>query len=188
MITVHCHLYSPLDDICQSAITKLLTSGVEVLLSRRNRCVRRVLTRFTHLPLLVHTSRADIPVTTIWSDWPCQESGTGKSPTGRPEEDGDSRFLKPVPFTEGTAMMKESYRVDGESSVPSDGTSHQVSIAELPFEVPVMLVVIPDAKAVKFVLANVKNTSDFQLMPGDVHWAENQATMSTANNSAGPQS
>ncbi|KAI0064999.1 hypothetical protein BV25DRAFT_1914144 [Artomyces pyxidatus] len=88
--------------------------------------------------------------------------------------DSPEAIVAPLPLIEATSVVKESplsvyYSVDGKSSVPSDGLSHQVSIATLPFEADVMHVVVPKAKAITYLLANVKNASDFRLMPGPVN-------------------
>lgn len=61
----------------------------------------------------------------------------------------------PSAFEPATSIAKESplfisYKIDGESSVPSDGEAHKVSIAEMPFEVTISHVVVPKIKAVVY--------------------------------------
>ncbi|VDB88403.1 unnamed protein product [Peniophora sp. CBMAI 1063] len=77
-------------------------------------------------------------------------------------------------FEPSTSIARESplfisYKIDGESSIPSDGEDHTVSIAELPFEASITHVVVPRIKAVVYLEAKVKNTSDYRLMPGPVN-------------------
>ncbi|KAI0264599.1 hypothetical protein BC834DRAFT_970557 [Gloeopeniophorella convolvens] len=86
-----------------------------------------------------------------------------------------SRSVDPAsPFTVPTSVVKESplalsYHVDGASSVPSDGVPHKVSVAELPFEAKIVHVTVPKAKAVAYLQASVKNTSEYRLLPGPVN-------------------
>ncbi|THH11349.1 hypothetical protein EW146_g8074 [Bondarzewia mesenterica] len=87
----------------------------------------------------------------------------------------------PPAFTEPTTVVKESplsvsYLVEGESSIPSDGLAHKVSVAELKFEAQVAHVAVPHEKAVAYLQigrtfsqAAVKNTSDYRLLPGSVN-------------------
>ena len=96
----------------------------------------------------------------------------------------------PSQFEPATSIAKESplfvsYKIEGESSIPSDGDIHKVSIAELPFEASISHVVVPKIKAVVYLevryihnhhledadafQAKVKNTSDYRLMPGPVN-------------------
>ena len=61
----------------------------------------------------------------------------------------------PSSFEPTTSIAKESplfiaYKIDGDSSIPSDGEDHKVSIAELPFETVVSHVVVPKVKAVVY--------------------------------------
>jgi len=61
-----------------------------------------------------------------------------------------------------------SYTVEGASTIPSDGESHKVSVAVLPFEADVTWVTIPKQLAVVYMQSAVKNTSDYRLLPGAV--------------------
>ncbi|THH08575.1 hypothetical protein EW146_g8944 [Bondarzewia mesenterica] len=79
-----------------------------------------------------------------------------------------------VSFSEPKTVVMESplsvsYRVEGESSIPSDGEVHKVSVAELQFEAQVMHVAVPRVKAVAYLQAEVKNTSEYRLLPGIVN-------------------
>ncbi|KAI0045247.1 hypothetical protein FA95DRAFT_1589849 [Auriscalpium vulgare] len=89
--------------------------------------------------------------------------------------DADSQAVVPAPFAEpAAAIVKESplsvsYAVEGESTVPSDGVPHQVSVANLTFKSTVVHVAVPKAQAVAYVQAKVKNTSDYRLLAGPVN-------------------
>ncbi|VDC07398.1 unnamed protein product [Peniophora sp. CBMAI 1063] len=77
-------------------------------------------------------------------------------------------------FESATSIARESplfvsYTIDGKSSIPSDGEAHKVSVAEIPFEARVSHVVVPKVKAIVYLEAKVKNTSDYRLMPGPVN-------------------
>jgi uncharacterized protein (TIGR02231 family) len=65
--------------------------------------------------------------------------------------------------------LAQTYRVEGASSVPNDGVSHQVSVAVLPFEAKILHVTVPKARPVAYLEASVKNTSDYRLLPGPVN-------------------
>ena len=81
---------------------------------------------------------------------------------------------EPTPIGEPTSVVHESplaltYHVESASSVPSDGVSHQVSVAVLPFEAKILHVTVPKARPVTYLEASVKNTSDYRLLPGPVN-------------------
>ena len=65
--------------------------------------------------------------------------------------------------------LASTYRVEGASGVPSDGVSHQVCIAVLPFEAKIQHVTVPKERQEAYLEATVKNTSDYRLLPGTVH-------------------
>jgi hypothetical protein len=73
----------------------------------------------------------------------------------QPEDDGISAFEEitgPGPFSEPTTVVTESplsvsYAVEGESTIPSDGVAHQVSVAVLSFESKVTHVCCPKIEA-----------------------------------------
>ncbi|KIM77452.1 hypothetical protein PILCRDRAFT_12084 [Piloderma croceum F 1598] len=94
----------------------------------------------------------------------------------QPEDDTLSSFeeiTSPGPFSEPTTIVTESplsatYAVEGESTIPSDGVAHQVSIAVLSFESKVTHVCCPKIEARVYLQCEVKNTSEFRLLPGPV--------------------
>jgi hypothetical protein len=49
-----------------------------------------------------------------------------------------------------TSPLSVSYRVEGDSNIPSDGVAHKVSIAELQFEAQVMHITVPRVKALAY--------------------------------------
>ncbi|KAF9459033.1 hypothetical protein BDZ94DRAFT_1269216 [Collybia nuda] len=80
----------------------------------------------------------------------------------------------PGPITEPMTVVTEtpiaiSYSVHGNSTIPSDGIEHQVSIAVLPFEAKISYVAIPRIEPLVYLQCQVKNTSDYRLLPGPVN-------------------
>ncbi|KAF7375624.1 hypothetical protein MSAN_00451300 [Mycena sanguinolenta] len=61
-----------------------------------------------------------------------------------------------------------SYAVEGATTVPSDGTVHQVSIAVLPFEAKISHICSPRVDPRVYLQCHVKNTSEYRLLPGPV--------------------
>ncbi|KZV76705.1 hypothetical protein PENSPDRAFT_646156 [Peniophora sp. CONT] len=102
-------------------------------------------------------------------------AATGSGPHTENEEEDEAELVDPPPaFEPVTSIAKESplfisYKIDGESSIPSDGEDHKVSIADLPFQATISHVVVPKVKAVVYLEAKVKNASDYRLMPGPVN-------------------
>ncbi|KDQ59010.1 hypothetical protein JAAARDRAFT_128083 [Jaapia argillacea MUCL 33604] len=92
------------------------------------------------------------------------------------DEDLVSEFAElagPGALTEPTTIVNVSplsisYRVEGKASIPSDGEAHQVSVAVLPFDAKVTHVTIPRVSAIAYLQCEVKNTSDYRLLPGPV--------------------
>ncbi|KDQ59014.1 hypothetical protein JAAARDRAFT_127570 [Jaapia argillacea MUCL 33604] len=92
------------------------------------------------------------------------------------DEDLISEFAElagPGALTEPTTIVNVSplaisYRVEGKASIPSDGEAHQVSVAILPFDAKVTHVTVPRVSAVAYLQCEVKNTSDYRLLPGPV--------------------
>ncbi|KAA1476569.1 hypothetical protein DENSPDRAFT_843554 [Dentipellis sp. KUC8613] len=79
----------------------------------------------------------------------------------------------PPAFGEPKSTVSEtplfvSYRIEGDVTIPSDGKTHKVAVAELAFEVDVIRIAVPKAQAAVFLQAKVKNTSDYRLLPGPV--------------------
>ncbi|KAI0319141.1 hypothetical protein OF83DRAFT_1163099 [Amylostereum chailletii] len=86
----------------------------------------------------------------------------------------DQTSEHPPVLTEVSSVVNQtplslSYQVEGKSSIPSDGVAHQVSVARLPFEATVVYIVVPTVKPIAYLQANVKNSSDYFLMPGSVN-------------------
>ncbi|KZV72708.1 hypothetical protein PENSPDRAFT_603927 [Peniophora sp. CONT] len=111
-----------------------------------------------------------IPVPFIASEASSSEASWAASDV----EDEVELVVPPSSFKPTTSIAKESplfisYKIDGESSIPSDGEDHKVSIAEPSFQATVSHVVVPKVKAVVYLEAKVKNTSDYRLMPGPVN-------------------
>ena len=66
----------------------------------------------------------------------------------------------PPAFTEprtiaNASPLSMSYRVEGKSSIPSDGVAHNVSIAQLQFEAEVAHIAVPRVKAVVYLQARI---------------------------------
>ncbi|KAI0065022.1 hypothetical protein BV25DRAFT_1799628 [Artomyces pyxidatus] len=107
-------------------------------------------------------------------DRPVWGNGASGPANDGDEWDGSAQEFVPAAISEPpAAIVKETplavaFSVEGESSVPSDGVAHQVSVAKLPFEANIVRVAVPKAKAVAYLQAKVKNTSEFRLMPGTV--------------------
>ncbi|KAF9459031.1 hypothetical protein BDZ94DRAFT_1239542 [Collybia nuda] len=80
---------------------------------------------------------------------------------------------QPTPVTEPATVVAEtpisiSYSVHGESTIPSDGIEHQVSMAVLLFEAKISYVTIPRIEPLVYLKCQVKNTSEYRLLPGPV--------------------
>jgi len=81
---------------------------------------------------------------------------------------------EPTPIAEPTAVVHESplaltYHIEGASRVPSDGVSHQLAVAVLPFAATLQHIAVPKAQPVAYLHATVRNTSDYRLLAGPVH-------------------
>ncbi|PBK67849.1 hypothetical protein ARMSODRAFT_937831 [Armillaria solidipes] len=61
-----------------------------------------------------------------------------------------------------------SYSVEGKSTIPSDGIEHQVAVAVLPFQSSTSYVTVPRIDPRLFLQCQVKNTSEYRLLPGPV--------------------
>ncbi|EIN04009.1 hypothetical protein PUNSTDRAFT_108850 [Punctularia strigosozonata HHB-11173 SS5] len=109
---------------------------------------------------------------------PFGQAAQASRPADAFDQDEDESVLVDVPnvsaLKEPTTVVSESplsltYSVDGKSSVPSDGLGHQVSVASLPFECTTTYVSVPRAASVAYLQCSVRNTSDYQLLPGPVN-------------------
>ncbi|TFK61460.1 hypothetical protein BDN72DRAFT_965157 [Pluteus cervinus] len=103
---------------------------------------------------------------------------TSSSSVGGEEAADDDSFsvfedLSLPSLTEPTTVVTEtpmaiSYSVHGKSTIPSDEKDHQVSIAVLPFEAQISYVTIPRIEPCVYLQCEVKNTSEYRLLPGPV--------------------
>ncbi|KAF7335446.1 hypothetical protein MVEN_02197900 [Mycena venus] len=71
-----------------------------------------------------------------------------------------------------------SYAVEGATTVPSDGTVHQVSVAVLPFEAKISHICTPRVDPRVYLQCHVKNTSEYRLLPGPVSVVLNDSFVS----------
>ncbi|KDR78599.1 hypothetical protein GALMADRAFT_244048 [Galerina marginata CBS 339.88] len=94
-----------------------------------------------------------------------------------PEDDDDLGGFEavdgPANITEPTTVVSEtpiavSFSVHGESTIPSDGVDHQVSVAVLPFEAKISYICIPRIDPRVFLQCEVKNSSEYRLLSGPV--------------------
>ncbi|KAF9554745.1 hypothetical protein CPC08DRAFT_671813, partial [Agrocybe pediades] len=61
-----------------------------------------------------------------------------------------------------------SFTVPGESSIPSDGIEHQVTVSVLSFSANISYVTVPRLDPRMFLQCEVHNTSEYRLLPGPV--------------------
>ncbi|PPQ84015.1 hypothetical protein CVT25_000561 [Psilocybe cyanescens] len=97
----------------------------------------------------------------------------GYSPVSDNGEDEYEEVGGPGAIAEPTTVVSEtpvaiSFSVHGESTIPSDGVEHQVSVAVLPFEATISYICIPRIDPRVFLQCIVKNTSEYRLLPGPV--------------------
>lgn len=67
---------------------------------------------------------------------------------------------EPLPVYEGVAFVTHSplsvtYTVDDKPTIPSDGKSHKVSVAQLPFEAEIMHVTVPRVEPLVYLQVNL---------------------------------
>ncbi|KAF8963135.1 hypothetical protein BDZ97DRAFT_1821922 [Flammula alnicola] len=77
----------------------------------------------------------------------------------------------PGEITEPTTIVKEtplsmSFAVCGQSTIPSDGLNHRVTLAVLPFQAKVSYISIPRDDPSIFLQCEVKNSSEYRLLAG----------------------
>ncbi|KAI0687754.1 hypothetical protein C8T65DRAFT_619921 [Cerioporus squamosus] len=72
------------------------------------------------------------------------------------------------PTTVAHRPLSLSYHVDGIVALPSDGVAHKVSIAMLDFTVDLKYVSVPRKNTSAFIEGTIKNTSEYELLPGPV--------------------
>ncbi|TFK16660.1 hypothetical protein FA15DRAFT_676612 [Coprinopsis marcescibilis] len=90
----------------------------------------------------------------------------------------------PVTIAEPTTIVNETpvavtFSVHGESTIPSDGIDHQVSVAILPFESVISYITIPKIDPRVYLQCRVKNSSDYRLLPGSVRVIFDDSFVST---------
>jgi hypothetical protein len=66
------------------------------------------------------------------------------------------------------SALAVTYSVDGQSTIPSDGIAHMVSISLLEFDCQIKHVAVPRVETMVYLQCEVKNTSEFRLLPGRV--------------------
>ncbi|KAI0695488.1 hypothetical protein C8T65DRAFT_44921 [Cerioporus squamosus] len=72
------------------------------------------------------------------------------------------------PATVDRSPLSLSYHVEGLVSLPSDGVAHKVSIAMLDFTADLRYVCVPRKNTSAFIEGMIKNTSEYELLPGPV--------------------
>ncbi|KAF8903747.1 hypothetical protein CPB84DRAFT_1677822 [Gymnopilus junonius] len=83
------------------------------------------------------------------------------------QADRPSPILKPTPLVSERPVAL-SFSAQGDSTIPSDGIEHQVSIAVLPFNAKVSYITIPRIDSRVFLQCEIMNTSKYQLLAGPV--------------------
>ncbi|KAF7773153.1 hypothetical protein Agabi119p4_5320 [Agaricus bisporus var. burnettii] len=78
------------------------------------------------------------------------------------------RKILPIPKVTQTPMTL-TYTVRGNSDIPSDGKEHVVTIVTLDFEADVEYISVPRLDPRVFLQCQVKNTSEYRLLPGPVN-------------------
>ncbi|EKM77956.1 hypothetical protein AGABI1DRAFT_107741, partial [Agaricus bisporus var. burnettii JB137-S8] len=78
------------------------------------------------------------------------------------------RKILPIPTVTQTPMTL-TYTVRGNSDIPSDGKEHVVTIVTLDFEADVEYISVPRLDPRVFLQCQVKNTSEYRLLPGPVN-------------------
>ncbi|TFL07849.1 hypothetical protein BDV98DRAFT_521053 [Pterulicium gracile] len=98
-----------------------------------------------------------------------------EAPIESDEEDEDMGFCfmdDEVPAPTKTVVkdsaLSVSYSVQGRATIPSDGIAHMVSLAELEFESNVKHIAVPRVESIVYLQCEVKNTSEYRLLPGSV--------------------
>ncbi|KAI9056767.1 hypothetical protein FKP32DRAFT_1747571 [Trametes sanguinea] len=62
-----------------------------------------------------------------------------------------------------------AYRVEGTVSIPSDGEEHRLAVALLNFETNLSYTCVPRKSSAVYIVSKVKNTSEYDLLPGTVN-------------------
>ncbi|KAF4613545.1 hypothetical protein D9613_008120 [Agrocybe pediades] len=103
------------------------------------------------------------------------------------EDDYDTLEIEqPSSITENKTIVSEtpiavSFSVHGESTIPSDGVEHQVSVAELPFAAKISYITVPRVDPRVFLQCEVTNSSEYRLLPGPVTVIFDDSYVSTSS-------
>ncbi|KAG6849296.1 hypothetical protein H0H93_009651 [Arthromyces matolae] len=100
-------------------------------------------------------------------------SSFGQTALVNEEEENFEEVSAPEAISEPTTFVNEtpvaiSFSISGESTIPSDGIDHQVSVAILPFEAKISYVAIPRIEPRVYLHCDVKNGSEYRLLAGPV--------------------
>ncbi|RDX54090.1 hypothetical protein OH76DRAFT_1415579 [Lentinus brumalis] len=90
------------------------------------------------------------------------------APTDEPVLEKDDGAHHAPPTTVDRSPLSLSYRVEGLVILPSDGVAHKVTIAMLDFSAYLRYVCVPRKNTSAFIEATIKNTSQYELLPGPV--------------------
>ncbi|KAF8872571.1 hypothetical protein BD779DRAFT_1709096 [Infundibulicybe gibba] len=91
------------------------------------------------------------------------------------EEESCEQVSAPGPVTNAESSLKTtvtetpvtiSYSVHGASTIPSDGVEHQATVAILQFKSTISHITTPRADSRVYLQCEVKNTSEYRLLPG----------------------
>ncbi|KAL5504176.1 hypothetical protein ACEPAH_8249 [Sanghuangporus vaninii] len=67
------------------------------------------------------------------------------------------------------SAVSSSFRIEGSCTIPSEPTAHKVAIAILSFAAKVNYITVPHSAPMSFLQCEVKNTSEYRLLPGSVN-------------------
>ncbi len=91
-----------------------------------------------------------------------------QAPTDEPVLEKDDGAPHAPPTTVDRSPLSLSYRVEGLVILPSDGVAHKVTIAMLDFSAYLRYVCVPRKNTSAFIEATIRNTSQYELLPGPV--------------------
>ncbi|KAK0470322.1 uncharacterized protein EV420DRAFT_1742692 [Desarmillaria tabescens] len=126
------------------------------------------------------------PGAALFGQAPAAQSLFGSAPPPQPQHepvqalpDESEEIFEEVVLPDGSTTSEAStlvtetpfaisYSVEGTSTIPSDGVEHQVAVAVLPFQSSTSYVTVPRIDPRLFLQCQVKNTSEYRLLPGPV--------------------
>ncbi|EJD06530.1 uncharacterized protein FOMMEDRAFT_117379 [Fomitiporia mediterranea MF3/22] len=79
------------------------------------------------------------------------------------------------------SAVASSFRIDGDCTIPSELTAHKVAIALLSFDAKVNYIAVPRSAPMSFLQCEVKNTSQYRLLPGSVNVFLDNSPVSKTN-------